>query len=295
MMNYQVRILRSRQPILCSNELGLHLIPDLLSQETQRDLLSRLMHDILADERHKTNVHLHYQVPYHATSSKKQEIQSSEQASSNDPNSKEVSFFNMSPVSTNLFMPISPHLHKPISISQFLHRKLRWLTLGGQYDWTAKAYPAEEPPAFPEDIAALISRLFPAMRPEAAILNIYTPGDTLSIHRDVSEESDKGLVSISIGCDGLFVVGLEGGPNGCLRHLTIRLRSGDAVFMSGPSRFAWHGVPKIIPDSCPPWLRDWPASSSSAVCGERLSSEYDAWRGWMSNKRVNLNVRQMKN
>ena len=270
------------------------MIPGLLSQETQRVLLSRLMHGVLADERHKTNVHLHYQIPYHATLSKKQDIDSSEQILSNDPTSEDISFFNMSPVSTDFFMPFNPHLHKPITISQFLHKKLRWLTLGGQYDWTAKAYPAEAPPAFPEDIAAFIGSLFPAMKPEAAILNIYTPGDTLSIHRDVSEESDKGLVSISIGCDGLFVVGLEDGLHDSLRHLTIRLRSGDAVFMSGPSRFAWHGVPKIIPDSCPPCLKDWPANPSPAAYEECLSTKYEAWRGWISNKRINLNVRQMK-
>ena len=294
MIDYQARLPRSRDIIFCSNESGLHLIPDLLSQETQRNLLSLLMHGVLADQRHKTNVHLHYRVPYKATHSKKQDIHSLEQPSPNDLNSNEISFFNMSPVSTDLFMPINPHLHKPLTISQFLHRKLRWLTLGGQYDWTAKTYPAEEPPAFPEEIAALIGTLFPAMRPEAAILNIYTPGDTLSIHRDVSEESDQGLVSISIGCDGLFVVGLEDGPADSQHHLTIRLRSGDAVFMSGPSRFAWHGVPRIIPDSCPWWLKDWPANLSPAAHDECLSSKYEEWRGWMTNKRINLNVRQMK-
>lgn len=266
-------------------------MPALLSLGTQRDLLSRLMHGVLADKRHKSNVHLHYQVTYDATHG---EEYIDQQIASNKLSSKNTSFFNISPDSSDLFMPINPDLHKPITISQFLHRKLRWLTLGGQYDWTAKAYPAEEPPAFPEDIATLIRDLFPDMRPEAAILNIYTPGDKLSMHRDVSEESDKGLVSISIGCDGLFVVGLEDRENNNIRHITIRVRSGDAIYMSGPSRFAWHGVPKIIPDSCPQWLRDWPAEPSSNSCEDSLSREYKAWRGWMSTKRINLNVRQIK-
>ena len=267
------------------------MIPCLLSLETQRDLLSRLMHGVLADERHKTNVHLHYKITYDATCGKENIYQ---QIATSNLSSKTTSFFNISPDSSHLFMPINPDLHKPITVSQFLERKLRWLTLGGQYDWTAKAYPAEEPPAFPEDIAALISDLFPAMRPQAAILNIYTPGDKLSMHRDVSEESDKGLVSISIGCDGLFVVGLEDRENNDICHITIRLRSGDAIYMSGPSRFAWHGVPKIIPDSCPHWLRDWPEEPSSETCEDSPSREYKAWRGWMSTKRINLNVRQMK-
>ena len=56
--------------------------------------------------------------------------------------------------------------------------------------------------------------------------------------------------------------------------------------MSGPSRFAWHGVPQIVKDTCPAYLRDWPA-------GEEGSHEFEEWRGWMAGKRVNVNVRQM--
>ncbi|KAK4691607.1 hypothetical protein P7C71_g5423, partial [Lecanoromycetidae sp. Uapishka_2] len=44
------------------------------------------------------------------------------------------------------------------------------------------------------DIAAFIHGLFPEMKPEAAIVNVYTPGDTLSLHRDVSEECENGLM-----------------------------------------------------------------------------------------------------
>ncbi len=269
------------------------MIPCLLPQETQQDLLSRLMHGILADEKHKNNVQVHFRAPYHATRTKIHSRNSRQETLSSDHSSDDASFFNIPPESTDLFMPINPSLHKPITISQFLHRKLRWLTLGGQYDWTAKAYPVEKSPSFPQDIAALVGSLFPAMRPEAAILNIYTPGDTLSVHRDVSEASDKGLVSISIGCDGLFVVGLGDGEKKTSSHLTVRLRSGDAIYMSGPSRFAWHGVPKIIPDTCPQWLCEWPAESSYEKLQDSLPSNYEAWRGWMSAKRVNLNVRQM--
>ncbi|KAI9672939.1 MAG: Acetamidase [Caeruleum heppii] len=76
-----------------------------------------------------------------------------------------------------------------------LEKKLRWMTLGGQYDWATKRYPSERPPAFPRDIATLLMVLFPQIRPEAAIVNLYSPGDTLSLHRDVSEQSEQDLVS----------------------------------------------------------------------------------------------------
>lgn len=145
---------------------------------------------------------------------------------------------------------------------QFLGRKLRWLTLGGQYDWTHKRYPLENPP-FPADIAAFIHGLFPEMIAEAAIVNVYRPGDTLSMHRDVSEECERGLVSISLGCDGIFVVGMGSESDGNEKSFVVRLHSGDAVFMTGPSRFAWHGVPQILPDTCPEWLRPWPATVDS--------------------------------
>lgn len=148
------------------------------------------------------------------------------------------------------------------------------------------------PPPFPSDVGGLLKGVFPDMTAQAAIVNFYSPGDTLSMHRDVSEECDRGLVSISIGCDGIFVIGRNGSPaeeSTPSEVLAVRLRSGDAVYMSGESRFAWHGVPQIIPETCPEWLQDWPASSQNLDADEA----YQQWKGWMRTKRVNLNVRQM--
>lgn len=200
----------------------------------------------------------------------------------------------MSPESPELFLPIDEAIHKHLTVSQFLKRKLRWLTLGGQYNWTEKKYPAENAPSFPEDIANFIHHIFPCMKPEAAILNVYTPGDTLSVHRDVSEKSDKELVSISFGCDGIFVVGLDSEKSKKPTCVAVRLHSGDAVVMSGKSRFAWHGVPRVIRNTCPGSLRDWPAIADGESTNPVREDHYEAWRGWMSNKRINLNIRQMK-
>lgn len=142
------------------------------------------------------------------------------------------------------------------------------------------------------------------MRAEAAICNLYSPGDTLSLHRDVSEECDAPLVSISLGCEAIFICGLESldEEEGNARVAAIRLRSGDAVVMSGESRYAWHGVPKVLEGTCPDFLRDWPAEenpTSMPIQGaaedddNEKKSQYEQWRGWMAGKRVNLNVRQM--
>lgn len=181
-----------------------------------------------------------------------------------------------------------------------MNKKMRWVTLGGQYDWTQKQYPDVTPPPFPSDIKHLLEDLFTDTKAEAAIVNLYSPGDTLSVHRDVAEASDTGLISISLGCDAIFVIGTS--PTPCEaddptrsnsdatkdeRILTLRLSSGSAVYMSGPSRFAWHGVPQIVPDTCPSHLRSWPADQ------DFQAGEYGEWRGWMTRKRVNVNVRQM--
>jgi DNA alkylation damage repair protein AlkB len=204
------------------------------------------------------------------------------------------SFFSYPPESATTFTPKDPEVHKPLTIKQVLDRRLHWVTLGGQYDWTSRIYPEERPPEFPRDIASFLETLFPETVAQAAIVNFYTPGDTMMMHRDVSEETDKGLISVSIGCDSLFMIapndigkmseeekkGLDGGKD----HVLLRLRSGDAIYMTKESRFAWHGVPKVLKGTCPDYLEDWPAERD----------KFGEWRGWMKNKRININVRQMR-
>ena len=257
----------------------------MLLEKAQILLASSLLHDCLVDERHKTNVHLHHFIPYST-------IREVVNESSTLP-PVPASFFNLKPDSYTLFLPKDTLVHKPITASQFLQRKLRWITLGGQYDWTLKRYPTEDPPPFPKYVADLVRSYFPSMVPEAAIVNVYTPGDTLSVHRDVSEESHQGLVSISLGCDAIFIVGSPNDQGKTSKCSVIRLRSGDALYMSGTARFAWHGVPQIISGTCPDHLKDWPAADASSN-KEGTTDKFESWRGWMSNKRINLNVRQMK-
>lgn len=276
-------------------------MPALLPREVQWNLLDRLLHRDLANPDHRTNVHTHYRIPYELSTpgtSDRVGPWFEKNAEENEP-----SFFNCDPNQPDNFSAISPEIHRAITAEQFLRRKLRWLTLGGQYDWTRKEYPPVQPPKFPEDIGDLIHGMFPHMRPEAAIVNVYSPGDTLALHRDVSENSDKGLVSISLGCDGIFILGLEGEgegegePSAEPQCLAIRLRSGDALYMSGATRYAFHGVPQVIPSTCPDWLDAWPAPSNLPEAeGENgiASGKYEAWRGWLASKRINLNVRQME-
>lgn len=232
----------------------------------QWTLLSRLFLRDLSEPAHTTNLNLHYDIQYPPAGS---------------------SFFAY-PLQDIKFTPKDPHVHPALNMNRVLTKKLRWITLGGQYDWTNKIYPEEPPPPFPDDVKNLLKGVFTDMEPQAAIVNLYSLGDTLSLHRDVSEEINRGLVSISLGCDGIFIIGLRDSddpsdPHASRRHI-LRLHSGDAVYMSGQSRYAWHGVPKINQQTSPTTLDNWPGE----LCPH--------WRDYhfMANKRVNLNVRQMR-
>lgn len=249
------------------------MIPALFPLPVQLELLNRLLHRDLSNTEHRTNVHLHYNVTYPG------------QEDGSVATSQFPSFFDDD--GARVLHPKDPGAHRPITVQDFLDKKLRWITLGGQYDWTAKEYPAGRPPSFPEDISKLLGAIFPQVNAQAAIVNVYSSGDTLSVHRDVSEECDVGLVSVSFGCDGLFLISHDDGQGSEI----LRLRSGDTVYMDGPSRFAWHGVPKIMPFTCPSGLASWPRSPKSSSGDPK----YSAWKGWMAAKRVNLNVRQMTN
>ena len=286
---------------------GLLIIPNLVPPTVQKRLLDRMIHRDLSKPYHQTNMHLHYSLPYPEDGASFFTYPPPANAHSADVHS-----------TPGTFMPKDPSVHRPLSIQQVLDKRLHWVTLGGQYDWTNRVYPggvgaededegdedAEEPknpnlPRFPRDLTRLLSGLFPDTVAQAAIVNFYTPGDTMMIHRDVSEETDKGLISLSIGCDALFMAAPTGefddddkdvqaeGEDGDEPYILLRLRSGDAIYMAGHDRFAWHGVPKVIKGTCPDFLADWPA-------GEHRDGRYEAWRGWMSNKRVNFNVRQMR-
>ena len=130
--------------LTCS--LGLQIIPSLLSLSTQKALLLRLWIRALSDPLHQTNLHLHYDIPY--------------------PDAGVQSFFHYSDPEHVLLKPKDPDIHKPLSVAQMIKKKLRWMTLGGQYDWTRKVYPELDsrqprnlPVPFPRDTAKLINSL----------------------------------------------------------------------------------------------------------------------------------------
>ena len=57
---------------------------------------------------------------------------------------------------------------------------------------------------------------------------------------------EKPIVSLNFGCAAIFLIG---GRTKEERPVPILIRSGDVLLMSGESRFCFHGVPCILPNS----------------------------------------------
>lgn len=112
--------------------------------------------------------------------------------------------------------------------------------------------------------------------PDTALVNYYREGDTLGGHKDDAEQHDtQPIVSLSLGCDGVFLIGghsREDSPTALLVH------SGDALVLSGDARQCYHGVPRILPGQCSIQPVDSDALEVTAC---------------MQDMRVNISIRQI--
>lgn len=86
--------------------------------------------------------------------------------------------------------------------------------------------------------------------PDVALVNFYDDAARMGMHRDVDERCDAPVVSLSVGDSCLFRFG---NPDSRNRPYTdVELRSGDLFVFGGPSRFAYHGVPRTRPGTADP-------------------------------------------
>lgn len=177
------------------------------------------------------------------------------------------------------------------AIESRLIRKMRWVTLGYQYNWTTKEYNfdrVDEGAHFPTDLFSWTRQAVEKLgfgsdyRPEAGIVNYYQPDDTLTGHVDRSERNMTApLVSISIGRSAIFLLGGRSRDDEPVRAIIVR--SGDLSILSGPSRHFFHGVPRILPEH-PAFLH--PAA-------QQHDSQLNGVLTLMQNCRININVRQV--
>ncbi|MCX5379868.1 alpha-ketoglutarate-dependent dioxygenase AlkB [Streptomyces sp. NBC_00091] len=111
-----------------------------------------------------------------------------------------------------------------------------WLAELGRQAVTA-AYGEPPPPAEAYDIA---------------LVNFYDGDSRMGMHRDAEERSGAPVVSLSLGDSCLFRFGNTASRGRPYRD--VELRSGDLFVFGGPSRLAYHGVPKVLPGTAPPGL-----------------------------------------
>ncbi|MGW4809883.1 alpha-ketoglutarate-dependent dioxygenase AlkB family protein [Kitasatospora sp. NPDC004272] len=86
--------------------------------------------------------------------------------------------------------------------------------------------------------------------PDTALINFYDDRATLGMHQDKDERSGAPVVSLSIGDTCVFRFGNTENRN--KPYTDVELASGDLFVFGGPSRFAYHGVPKVLPGTGDP-------------------------------------------
>ncbi|XP_057858579.1 alpha-ketoglutarate-dependent dioxygenase alkB isoform X2 [Cryptomeria japonica] len=139
-----------------------------------------------------------------------------------------------------------PSKSKSIAASTLV-KKLRWATLGLQFDWSKRNYDVSLPHVkIPHKLSQLAKELArPAMQKgefhaEAAIVNYFGSDDMLGGHLDDMEADwSKPIVSISLGCKAIFLLGGESRED---TPFAMFLRSGDVVLMAGPARQCFHAT-----------------------------------------------------
>jgi alkylated DNA repair protein (DNA oxidative demethylase) len=107
-------------------------------------------------------------------------------------------------------------------------------------------------------------------RPDAAIVNLYSPGARLGLHQDGEEPSEAPVVTISLGDACIFrlaSVERRTGP-----FVDVEFRSGDLIVFGAPNRRIFHGVPKVLPETTPADLGLPPGRLSITVRETGLAS-----------------------
>jgi alkylated DNA repair protein (DNA oxidative demethylase) len=89
-----------------------------------------------------------------------------------------------------------------------------------------------------------------AYRPDIALINHYDADAKMGLHRDSDERTDDPVVSLSLGDACLFRFGNT--ENRGRPWVDVELCSGDLFVFGGPSRFAFHGVPRMRPGTGDP-------------------------------------------
>jgi alkylated DNA repair protein (DNA oxidative demethylase) len=162
------------------------------------------------------------------------------------------------PVAASLLVALEPIIERAPFRHMFTPGGLRMSVamtncgpLGWVSDRTGYRYSAADPesglpwPPIPAPFLRLAQEAatqagFAEFRPDACLINRYTPGTRLSLHQDRNEQDFSApIVSVSLGLPAVF---LFGGPSRTDKCMPVPLMHGDVVVWGGPARLHYHGV-----------------------------------------------------
>jgi len=118
---------------------------------------------------------------------------------------------------------------------------------GGGYRYQ-RTHPVtnEELPAIPPQLLDIARRH--GLEADSLLINWYTPGSSLGLHRDKDEKNlTHSIVSISLGDHAIFQLG---GNIRSAKTTDIELISGSVLVMSGNNRSRFHGIKMVLPNTC---------------------------------------------
>ena len=242
---------------------GFLVLPGLLNEKEQIELLRDCFFNTMQSP-NNSNLNYHYEIP-------------------------ECNLFREHYLNNNSLnlKSIQSHIEDATVDDEFL-KKIRWFTIGYQYDWTTKEYLLEKKNQFPpliEKYAKSIAGLIgcQSYTPESGVINYYQLKNTLMGHVDRSEKNmDAPLISISLGHSCVFLMGGSGRDDPVYPFI---LRSGDVVVFQHECRKNYHGVPRIIENSLP--------GHFSVTDTLEETDEEKAVKKLISTGRININIRQV--
>ncbi|KAJ2513638.1 hypothetical protein H4217_006217 [Coemansia sp. RSA 1939] len=293
------------------------VIPDALTDEAQRWLARKCLCDCTRPP-NRTNLDPFFDLPAEALFSVSARQERQQQHNHRDSDSVQSvdsletvqCRVQLKSVDSSVTTPKDKFYLQPATASDLLER-LRWCTLGMQYNWTTKEYDLGAS-AFDVEIDSIMRSIAIATtRPEnggcsskgwpcannydgssyesqAGIINYYEERSTMAAHVDKTEDNmDAPLVSLSVGLSCVYLIG---GSTRDVEPTALLLRSGDILAMCGESRLAFHGVPRIIAGSSPEYLTDSLAGSSDVVAA--VYPEWHHFARYLTAHRINCNARK---
>lgn len=146
----------------------------------------------------------------------------------------------------SLFVPVMPRTGRPFSVRMTNLGSLGWVSdrAGYRYQPTHPETGKPWPPIPPLLLEVWRSLSGYPHDPEACLVNFYSGGAKMGLHRDEDEEDFSApVVSVSLGDTAVFRIG---GQERGGKTTTLKLQSGDVLVMGGEARLCYHGIDRVL-------------------------------------------------